>query len=194
MKSLKLKDTAEFLIELDKVIDKETHVGVIGGTALEIFGLRESTKDIDLVFFSKPSNELRNFMDLYTEKNNVEVQYGLPGSFSSQLLDVDMFEGSYTIPSIHLGFRNDYYFEKLKIHILKPSYFILVKLESASIRGERDMSDALAIQKHFKVTLDDFLKAINNEEIYPLLQDIPRIITTIQIFSKNVYNYDFKYN
>lgn len=193
MKFLKLKDTAEFLIELDKIIEKETHIGLIGGTALEIFGLRKSTKDIDLVFFQQPSNELANFMNRYSEKNDIEVQFGLPGSFSSQLLDAEMFDGSITIPTIHLGIMKSYNFEKLKIHILKPNFFILVKLESASTRGERDMDDALSIQKYFKVTLKEFLEAVQNEEIYPLIRDIPRLITSIQIFSKKVYDYEFEY-
>lgn len=185
-RTLKIQDTLNFFEELDKVLTVETHIGLIGGTALEFINLRESTRDIDIVFFSSIHNNIKKFIANYSKEYDVEIDYGEAGSFSSMLLDVDMFKNpKFRITEFKVSYFRHVVFKNLILHIPEPKYFILIKLEAASTRGQRDFEDAKKIKKHFKISKQILQEAYNELNIE--IEMIPRMKTEFEIFMKDVY-------
>lgn len=185
MRYLKLKDTVNFLRSFDVFLREhnilECHIGLIGGTALELFNLRESTKDIDIMFFSKPPQEVTYFIENYRKEKNTEIDVGVCGGFTSMLLDGEMFsQFSFILPSVKRNRFMKFKFKNLKIHILIPECFMLVKLEAASKRGERDYADAVAIKNHFQVSKKEFQKICQEYDVE--IEMVPRLPQEIEIF------------
>jgi hypothetical protein len=188
--TLKLADTLNFLEEFDKFLiknKKKIIIGLIGGTALELFHLRESTKDIDLLYFSKPEKEIFEFIDNYSKENEVEIDFKSSNGFQSMLLNEEMFiNRNYLISEFKFSWYRKYKFKNLEIRIIEPKYFILIKLEAAATRGDRDYLDAKKIQKFFNIKYEEFLQVYKEYKIE--IEIIPRVESLIKIFIKETYN------
>lgn len=189
---LQLKDTILFLRAFDIFLREEckefdfVEIGLIGGTALELFELRDSTKDIDIMFFTSIPEKIVTFLEIYQKEENIEIDYGMGGSFSSTLLNEEMFSRfSFVYPHLRINRFRKFRFKKLKCYMLNPEAFILTKLEAATKRGERDYNDALSIRKKFGVSKKLFENIL--QEYRPEIEMVNGMHITIENFIKDSY-------
>ena len=190
MKKVNIIDTIKFFKKLDLFLienfedEFELHLGVIGGTYLELFSLRESTKDIDLVLLTQVPNKITEYFKKYMVEKDIEIDFGPPGIFQSMLLNEDMFSRfSFILPNMKTGRFRKYTFKKLKLYLIQPQYFMLVKLEAGTKRGERDINDAKAIQKHFGIKEKEFIEVLEEYDVE--IDMVPGLQLTIDLYKKD---------
>lgn len=138
------EDLLKFLKELDKRIKSKTTIVAIGGTAIVLMGLKESTKDVDFCVGSK---------------EDCEVFRRVKSDFK-----VDLFYGGYIFC---LQLPPDYIrraralktgFKMLKIKILSPIDIVITK---GSRLNQRDIEDIREVVSRKKVSREKLVLRFN---------------------------------
>ncbi|MBU0457088.1 MAG: DUF6036 family nucleotidyltransferase [Nanoarchaeota archaeon] len=135
------EDLLQWLEKIDKKLDREIKVVAVGGTAMTLSNLKESTRDVDFCVESKNLAEFKKLI-------------------KSDLFIVDLFQEGYIfslqLPEDYLELAQDYDmdFKHLKLKILKIEDIILTKTARLNAR---DMEDIKILAKTKKIDLD-FLK------------------------------------
>lgn len=131
-------DLMEYLEEIDKNIEREVTLIAVGGTAMTMLELKETTKDVD---FCTLTRKERSIVKAAGEKVKGEIRMDLFSEgyiFSVQLPD------DYAKMAKQSGFR----FKKLTLKILHPVDIIVSKTDRLS---ERDVEDIKALIKGKRV-------------------------------------------
>jgi len=135
------QDLLDWLDRIDKELDREIVIVAVGGTAMTLLDLKESTRDVD---FCVEAKDFEKFKKLA----------------KSDLFVVDLFKDGYIfalqLPEDYLEVASDYgeEFRNLRLRILKVEDIILTK---TSRLNARDMGDIEALAKTGKVEIE-FLK------------------------------------
>lgn len=149
-------------------LEREVVCYAIGGTAMLFLGLKESTKDVDLVFEKKDDRkEIKDTLNKigFKEKNEIEI-YGhkeaikkaplLLGRddfrFDLFLEDIISFKLS---PGIKERVRERHEFNRFKLFVVSPEDILLLK--SATDR-KGDRLDAKKIIETFNINWDIIIK------------------------------------
>lgn len=181
-----IKEVVKFLESFDNFLREPVRIGLIGGAAMLVLGIKESTKDIDLVFFTGGDlQESKEFLDIYSRGNRIEIQYGFCGRFQSMLMNEDMFRHSKEITLLKESFLHKYRLKNLDICILEPAYFILAKIEAAASKGTAHFEDAMKVARHFGVKKEELIKAY--EEYRPEIEVIQRMVVEFNMFIQDFY-------
>ncbi len=127
-----------YLEEIDKKIEREVTLIAVGGTAMTLLGLKETTKDVD---FCTLTMKERSIVKAEGEKVKGEIRMDLFSEgyiFSVQLPD----------DYAKMAKQSDFKFEKLTLKILHPVDLIVSKTDRLS---ERDAEDIKALIKEKRV-------------------------------------------
>ena len=184
---LTISDVNKFFECLDNFVNKRVDVVLIGGGSLLYYGLKPSTKDIDLVIEDRNLLvDLSPFFDLYSKENRIEIQYGSFERFQSMILNEDMTRHSREINHVKDSFLSTYKFKNLHIHLIRPVYLALIKIEASSRTGLAHLDEAIRIAKHFKITKDEMIDVF--KEYAPEIDLIPRMDTSFNSFIEETFN------
>jgi predicted nucleotidyltransferase len=135
------EDLLKWLRRIDKKLTEETVITAVGGTAMTLLDLKESTRDVDFCVEGK-----------YFEKFKRLAK--------SEIFVVDLFRGGYIftlqLPDDYLELALNFSggFKNLKLKILKLEDIVLTK---TSRLNARDIEDIKALAKTGKVDVS-FLK------------------------------------
>ena len=128
-------DLMGFLHDLDNLLDREVEVTAIGGTALELLGLKEETKDIDFFIGGIDYESFSKILDRLSHKYFLaDIDFWEDGRF--------MLHKDGTI--IERKFPSNYKKEilvclkNIKLNTLKPLDLIITKIDRCS---ENDIDD-----------------------------------------------------
>ncbi len=178
-------DFYKFLESLDNFSSKRVDIGIIGGCAMMFYGLRESTKDIDISILSGMDEHISRFIQEYSKENNIEIDFRPPAGFSSMLLNEEMFLHTKDVAQLKESFLQTYKFKELHLHILNPADFALVKIEAAAYRGGKDFEDAITLLKKFNIPLEAMIAKY--QEYRPEIEGIPRMVLEFNMVMRHFY-------
>lgn len=153
-----LKEQEELFKLIGNKLKEKVECFVIGGSAMMYYGIKENTKDVDLVFDKEKSKDLvldilissgykqRSTFLLYPRKKNVPILLEFGESridlFSNKIISFKFTE------SMKNRVRKVYEYENLIVKIISPDDIILLK--SATERAG-DRLDAVEILKKYDV-------------------------------------------
>lgn len=153
---------------IGKTLEREVECYAIGGTAMLFLGLKDSTKDVDLVFETeKNRNIMKKALDEigFKEKNEIEIYRHKEVikepplllrrddfRFDLFLRDIISFKLS---PGIKERVRERHEFDKFKLFVVSPEDILLLK--SATDR-KGDRVDAKKIIETFNIKWDVVIK------------------------------------
>lgn len=176
---VKRKTLEQFLTDFDtylSTINEHISILLIGGTALLYYRQRRATKDIDMVLNAHDTKVSHFFLDDYSKKNDIEIQYGLAGRFQSMLLNEDMMERAERMRKVKIGFFSSHHFRYLDVRIICPIDLVLLKIEAASYRGGQDRKDVIGLIRRYKISMDDLTSLYKRYK--PEIELVPRMIET----------------
>lgn len=146
------EEQIEFLELVGKELEKEVECYAIGGTALLFLGLKDSTKDVDLVFEEEGDRDLmkealerlgfkenKEEMDLeiYGRKEAIRIEPILLGGHGSRfdlfLKDIISFQLSGAMKN---NVEEKHEFDNLTMYVISPEYIILLKC-ATDRKGDR---------------------------------------------------------
>jgi len=163
-------------IELFKLIGKELRDNIeciaIGGSAMLFLGLKNSTKDIDLVFLSE--NDMKKFI-IILEKIGFEKEGGKnPVLMKRKDVRFDLFLKEIICFKISSGIlkriREKHEFDNLIVDVISPEDIILLKCATDRV-GDR--VDAAELVKYFSINWDIIIEESiwqmkNGKKIFPI--------------------------
>lgn len=126
------KDLIKWLKDIDTKLDKSITLIAVGGTAMTLLNLKESTKDIDFCIDSKDYNRFKRLV----KDSKFKVDIFTDGHIFSEQL-----------PDDYIDISSEYKeadFENIKLRILDPLDIIITK---AARYNERDEEDIAALAK-----------------------------------------------
>ncbi len=174
----------KFLISFDNFLDTKFNIAVIGGCVLTFYDIDHHTEDIDLVFLENPPKGVVDFINLYSEQNGIEIQYGTPERFQSVIMNEDMFDHSLKIDKFKTSILHSYNFKNLNIFMLKFRYYVLVKIE-AGAHNPKHIQEALRLVKHFQLPAKELMHAYDEYKVY--LESSPRVLSEFKFFMRDAY-------
>jgi len=130
-----LNELLNYLGEVDKKLKNQITLIAVGGTALVLMNLKESTKDVDFCLSGKDYNEF--------EQTKVKTQF-----------KVDLFKNGYIfcqqLPEDYVKFSlsSKHKFKNINLKLLNPHDIIITKLARFN---ERDIEDILQLLNHKKI-------------------------------------------
>lgn len=128
----------KYLEEIDKNIEREVTLIAVGGTAMTMLGLKETTKDVDFCTLTRKEQRI---VKAAGEKVKDEIRMDL---FSEGYIFSVQLQDDYA----KMAKQSDFKFEKLTLKILHPVDIIVSKTDRLS---ERDVEDIKALIKEKRV-------------------------------------------
>lgn len=139
------KDTLlDLLSEVDKALGKEMSIVAVGGTAMTLLGLKESTIDIDFNASKDDVKELRRAFD--SIPHGFRVDLFVEGMIFTQQLPDDFFEKCIPVKT---------QFKNINLLALHPIDIVVTKIGRLN---ERDVEDIKSCVKKFKLKRKDVEK------------------------------------
>ena len=151
-------ETFQFLLgELDKKLatnDEHGYVIIVGGAAMAlVYGIRDSTRDIDAIF--EPKTEMLSYIREIADEQEISYDW-LNDS-------VKGFINPTTICTEPL-----YIFNNLTVDVADAETLLAMKLTSARTDpGTHDIDDAIALAQYLGVSTEDELFDIVERHAYP---------------------------
>ncbi|MBL7160819.1 MAG: hypothetical protein ISS93_03150 [Candidatus Aenigmarchaeota archaeon] len=139
-----------FLKELDNDLSKKINLIAVGGTAMTLLGLKNSTIDIDFDMSMEDMEEFRKTLQAIPHGFRIDIF--LDGMVFSQQLPDDYSEKSIPIDS---GLKN------IGLSALHPLDIVVTKIGRLD---ERDIEDIEACIKGFSLLKEDIRKRAQNVE------------------------------
>lgn len=146
------EEQIELLELVGKELEEETECYAIGGTALLFLGLKNSTKDVDLVFDEKEKRkrmksalekigfkerEKKTGFKIYKRSEAIKIEpvllEGHGSRFDLFLNDIISFELS---PAMKESVEEKHEFGDLKVYVISPEYIITLKC-ATDRKGDR---------------------------------------------------------
>lgn len=151
-------ETFKFLLsELNEKLaanDEHEHIVIVGGAAMAlVYGVRDSTHDIDAIF--EPKSEMLSYIREIADELKINYDW-LKDS-------VKGFINPTTMRTEPL-----YVFSNLTVDVTDAETLLAMKLTSARADpGTHDIEDAIALAEHLGVSTDDELFDVVERHAYP---------------------------
>ena len=178
--------------EIGKILDKKIECFAIGGTAMMFLGLKDLTKDIDLVFLTKEDRELWKKAALslgykemesriiYGRRNNVPDMVYL-GDWRIDLFLTEVISFSFSEIAQKRSVEVHEFSNNLIINIANPNDIFLMK---CATERQKDIDDAKAILDKNLIKWDMILEEVQNQVNHGKI----RIALDLGLFLENLEN------
>jgi len=161
----------ELFIDIAKKLPRKIIVYAIGGTAMMFLGLKEATKDVDLVFTSEDDRKVfkESAKSLGFDEGDVKIVYGKKDNVPEMINILDSRLDLFLTKIITSTFSESmkeraseiHEFDKnLIIKIANPNDILVMK---AVTSREKDREDILNIINNFNVNWDIIIKESENQ-------------------------------
>ena len=146
--ALDKSDLLAFLKEVDRELPRKIHLIAVGGTAMTLLNLKNSTIDIDFVLEREETDIFRKVLQAIPHGFRIDIFSD--GMVFSQQLPKDYIEKSITITS-HL--------KNIQLSALHPLDIVVTKIGRLD---ERDIEDIGACIRKFHLLKSDIQKRAND--------------------------------
>lgn len=165
-----IQQQEEMLIAIGNILSNKLQVYAIGGTAMMLRGIKNSTLDIDLVFNKKTDREefMNALRKLGAKESDVTFVYGLKNNTPLMLefnnCRFDMFMNkiitSTFSDSMKERAKHTHEFGNLIVKVADPSDILIMK--SATSR-EKDIDDIVAISNKSRIDWDIIVEEVKEQ-------------------------------
>ena len=138
------KDLLDWLEEIDKNLKEEMILTAVGGTAMTLLNLKESTIDVD---FDVSKNDFDKFKKLASKFKKFRVDIFVDGYIFSEQLPKD-----YVLMAEEF---NNIKFKNINLKTLHPMDIIITKAARYNARDDEDIETLI---KKIKINVDGLIK------------------------------------